>query len=1161
MSKTACVVPFTTLDISPDGTPIICCQAPVALTVDGRLANAKIDSIEKIWNAPEIVELRGAMARGEKPDACRICWEHENAGSLSLRRIMGESIHYTTGADWSLVKFMRASAAAGHRLETRPRWYQLQFGNTCNLRCRSCWPESSSRIAADPVHRAWYDPDSYRIARGPAAWYRDPERLAEILDGDDEILLSLLGGEPFLIQEVWDFLQMLVDRGWSRRVVLTLTTNGTRQRAELERLAPAFRNFIVSVSIDGHGPLFEYLRSGAKWTELVQNLDWLVRVPHVRTIVSPTMQNTNVLSAVKLFRFFDERALDATFNVLTNPGFLSEKNLPPRVRRIAAERLRAYLDEDCRPENGAVVQAWATLLEQEHELDPKLFHDFMVFTNDLDASRGQSLADVDPELFALLRASGIEWTNERRHAQSSVEKTIASAPARVNATVSADDAIMKLTGSLPLYLQSGSGIVDAIESILHKHGHEGLANARAVADFASHYGRITRVLQARTPHAVVYACDIDSNAVAFCERELGAVPVVTGWRPDEDELPRDVDVVVCISLLTHTPLDHWRRTLRAWQRMLRPGGIVVFTFLSETYFDSWRAGEMEVYGNYSPPQRDEVVHAFEQHGFAACELRGDNYGGDYGIAFARSEIVRAEVANAGLELLELEDNSASFGQSVVAARKPGEQTNDMPEPRVVNRDVRVIALYDSRFYENGERESVWSQLAAAQPPRPLPADLGFCDPRVAEVREAQAALARAHGIDAFCFVQSKWDAPLRDVLAAGRPDFPYCILWRNEDRAAISDEDAEQLFIELLPHFRDPRYVRRDGRPLFIVADVATLPSPRMTAAKWRAIAEAEGVGEMHLCAVEPIPTDLVDDIGFDSLLEAPAMHRAKSYRETAANALTRHAPPKFIRTVVAQREPFDATNVEHYELWLRSILERQTDFVFIDGWNAWSDGAYLEPDDRDGRAFLNATRRATRGLSSGKVLVRRLRDTLGNVNGDTGRLLSELDQVVSMHERSRDELSALIEAALVTSNSNGSSMQRGVLISPRVFEASPGRVSVDAIGTLIGPQIHGTADPVMLDGHHVTFRGWAHSGVADPNVVDLFLVLTSGGEDRVYRVFERTARPDVVSAFPDYPERCGFEGTIPIRELPPGDYRVGIVQRTPSATFYDPTTLSVRRA
>src|ERR1043166_6320445 len=95
MSKSACVVPFTTLDISPDGTPIICCQAPIALTVDGRLANAKTDSIEKIWNAPEIVELRGAMARGEKPDACRICWEHEKSGSLSLRRIMGESMHYT----------------------------------------------------------------------------------------------------------------------------------------------------------------------------------------------------------------------------------------------------------------------------------------------------------------------------------------------------------------------------------------------------------------------------------------------------------------------------------------------------------------------------------------------------------------------------------------------------------------------------------------------------------------------------------------------------------------------------------------------------------------------------------------------------------------------------------------------------------------------------------------------------------------------------------------------------------------------------------------------------------------------------------------------------------------------------------------------------------
>lgn len=1154
MSKTACVVPFTTLDISPDGTPVICCQAPIALTVDGRLANAKTDSIETIWNAPEIVEMRAAMARGEKPDACRICWEHENAGALSLRRIMGESMQSLTSADWSLVKLMRASATTGHRLAARPRWYHLQFGNTCNLRCRSCWPESSSRIAADAVHRAWYDPDSYRIARGSAPWYRNPERFAEILDGDDELLLSILGGEPFLIQEVWDFLQMLVDRGWSRRITITLTTNGTRQRPELERLAPAFRNVLVSVSIDGHGPLFEYLRSGATWRELAQNLDWLQRIPNVRTIVTPTMQNMNVLGAVKLFRFFDERVLDAIFNVLTNPSHLSEKNLPPRVRRIAAQRLRAYLDEDCRAENSAVVQAWATLLETEHDFDPKLFHDFMLFTNDLDASRGQNFADVDPELFALLRASGVAWTQERRHAQhSDVEKTIASTPPRVNATISAGDAIMRVTGDIALYLRSGESVVDAIESILRKHGHEGLGDSRAVADFASHYGRITRVLRARTPQGVVYACDIDRDALAFCERELGAVPVITGWRPDEDDLPHDVDVIVCISLLTHTPLDHWRRTLRAWQRMLRPGGIVVFTFLSETYFDSWRAGAMEMYGDYSPRQREEAVRAFGEDGFAACVYQGADYGGQYGVAFARSEIVRAEVAGAGLELLDLEEQSASFGQSVVAARKPGEQTKDMPEPRFVNRDVRVIALYDSRFYENGENESVWSQLAAAQPPRPLPTELGFCDPRVAEVREAQAALAGEHGVDAFCFELSRWNEPLRDLLASGRPDFPYCILLRGED--------AEPSFVDLLPHFRDPRYVRRDGRPLLIVANVATLPSPRVTAMKWRAIAAAEGIGEIHLCAVEPIPTDLVDDIGFDSLLEAAPIHRAKSYGEAAAHALTRHAPSKLIRTVVAQREPFDATNVEHYELWLRSILEKQTDLVFLDSWNAWSDGAYLEPDDRDGRAFLAATRRATRGLSSGKVLMRRLRDALANVNDDAGRLLVELDQVVSMHERSRDELSALIEATLVTSHSNGTSMQRGVLISPRVLEPSPGRVSVDAIGALVGPQIHANSDPVMLDGNHVTFRGWAHSGVADPNVVDLFLVLTSGSEDRVYRVFERTARPDVVTAFPDYPERCGFEGTIPVRDLPPGDYQIGIVQRTPSATFYDPTTLSVRRA
>ncbi|MGZ4803130.1 MAG: SPASM domain-containing protein, partial [Acidimicrobiia bacterium] len=113
MSKSACVVPFTTLDISADGTPLVCCQVPVALTVGGRPASVARDSLDAIWNAPELLSLRAAMAGGEKADVCRICWEHESVAPLSLRQVMNEGVHAAMGAQWSLIKLMRESAKTG----------------------------------------------------------------------------------------------------------------------------------------------------------------------------------------------------------------------------------------------------------------------------------------------------------------------------------------------------------------------------------------------------------------------------------------------------------------------------------------------------------------------------------------------------------------------------------------------------------------------------------------------------------------------------------------------------------------------------------------------------------------------------------------------------------------------------------------------------------------------------------------------------------------------------------------------------------------------------------------------------------------------------------------------------------------------------------------
>jgi MoaA/NifB/PqqE/SkfB family radical SAM enzyme/SAM-dependent methyltransferase len=1213
LSKTACVIPWSTLVIAPDGRASFCCDVPAPLTVDGRVGSIYRDSLDQLWNADELVQVRAAMARGERPAACHLCWQREAAGDVS-RRLLTNAAYRQLGGRLAIETLPLAGADSGYRLDRRPDWFILELGNVCNLKCRSCNPLSSSRIAADPIHSAWTAnapppasasptpaagpprrPQRLKLApEGTPAWFDDIDAMAEMIAGgaDGNALLSLIGGEPFLIDRTWRLLDALVARGVAPHIFVGLVTNGQQRSARLAELVPRFRGFNVSVSIDGHGKVYEYLRHGGSWRKLVENLSWLRQVPNLVITAVPTLQNGNALDMVTLLRFLDERELYLSYNVLTWPARLRPTNLPPSVRRIAAARLRAYLDAECRPANLAVVRNYCEILEEAGgDFDAGLFDEFMTFTNDLDAARGESLCEAAPELVALIRAAGIEWSNERRHARAGAARSTlrpAEVLQRVNRTVSSRDVIVGgFEAAKPgAYFSSAPSQLAEVDALLREHGHPGLAGSRAVADFACHYGRMTRALRAALPHAAVYACDIDRDAVGFCAAELGALPVLTGWRPDEERLPGDLDAIVCLSLLTHTPLAHWRSALRAWARMLRPGGVAAFTFLSDSHLDSWLAGGMEPYGSYSREQRAAAARSVREEGFGFAALTS-GYGGEpfYGVAFCSPDVVRREIAAAGLEVVALPaETSATFGQDLALVRRPDELDAPRAEAAAVRRDVTLVALYDPRCYvpaegregrEGSHAGSAWARLAAADPPRPLPTELGFGDPRAPEVREAQASLAREHAVDAFCYLYPwgpagpRWDAPWRDLVATGRPDFPFCLMVAVEEHGEpISAALAGRLLDDIAPGLRDGRYLRVEGRLLLVVRDVARLVEPRAIAWQWRAAAAARGLGELHLCAAEPAPADRPEDLGFDSFLEAPAP--AADHAGAVAAALARPWPPhRLFRAVECRRDAADPFSGELYEHWLQSAFEatrrRGETLVFVYAWNDWLQGLYLEPDDRDGRAALIATRRAARGPASGLVLLRRLRDELGEVEGPAAAVLGELGRVLALHEHTRDRLLATVEAALGRdgrSHAGAAEPQRWVPVASRHLPPSGGGFCLDRVGEVGGAELHG-GEPLPLAGDEIHLAGWAHAGRCAPAAVDLFLALESstGTGDRIFRVAERNLRPDVVAAFPGHPADCGFDTVVNLFGLPSGTYHVAIVQRTPDATYRDATAVTVRRA
>ncbi len=350
-----------------------------------------------------------------------------------------------------------------------------------------------------------------------------------------------------------------------------------------------------------------------------------------------------------------------------------------------------------------------------------------------------------------------------------------------------------------------------------------------------------------------------------------------------------------------------------------------------------------------------------------------------------------------------------------------------PTPR-----VRAIAFHLPQFHpipENdewwGKGFTEWTNVARAKPnfaghyqPH-LPADTGFYDLRLAEVREQQAALARAHGIYGFCYYfywfagKRLLERPVEEMRQSGHPDFPYCFCWANEnwtrrwdgaDREVLIAQnpeasDDEQLMAALLPHFRDERYIRVDGKPLFIVYRAGVLPDARRSGETWRRICRREGIGDIYLCAAKTYDTEDPTVIGFDATIDFPPhglhgvpvngqqdLHNPHfegnifDYRQFVLDWLARPDSSYLLHPTVmpawdnTPRRPDHALTFvnaapEIYEIWLREVVERVCEqrladqrMVFINAWNEWAEGTHLEPDQRFGHQYLQATLRAITG-------------------------------------------------------------------------------------------------------------------------------------------------------------------------------------------------------
>lgn len=379
--------------------------------------------------------------------------------------------------------------------------------------------------------------------------------------------------------------------------------------------------------------------------------------------------------------------------------------------------------------------------------------------------------------------------------------------------------------------------------------------------------------------------------------------------------------------------------------------------------------------------------------------------------------------------------------------------------------ARVIAYYLPQFHpipENdkwwGKGFTEWTNVTKAKPlfkghyqPK-LPADLGFYDLRMPEIREAQAQLAREAGIEGFCYWHYWFgngkrllERPFNEVLESGKPDFPFCLGWANESwsnsswhkakkftekkilmEQTYSESDYEVYFYDTLKAFKDKRYIYVDGKPLFVVFSPTGIPDANKFINIWNKLALENGLNGIHFVGISGnlagFKTDIhgnrnyyipkkdesaapfynkIHQMGFDAVnsrgtfrAELCTEGRLKkafysflriflhidlvkkfNYKTIIKHLYVREDKwenvyptllPNWDRSARSgvKADVYYNSTPELFEKHIKnalSMIEEKDDehkILFLQSWNEWAEGNYVEPDLKYGHGYLNALKK-----------------------------------------------------------------------------------------------------------------------------------------------------------------------------------------------------------
>lgn len=406
-SKNFCSAPWMHLHVINDGRAFPCCMTP--LQDENSFGDVKKQSLFEVLNSDNAKKMRRDMISNKPlPKSCERCYGRESHGLTSQRQGMNDN--------WfdKIKHNVESTNADGSIDELNLRYWDFRFSNYCNLSCRTCGPLFSSAWSTDypKLHIDDQKVGVIHLEKADIFW-RDIEKNVMNME---EIMFA--GGEPMIMNEHWKMIE-LFEKYEHYNVELKYSTNATllhRGKKNILDIWSKFKHVHLSLSIDGVGDAFNYIRNGGNWNQVEKNL-LNINENNIDFWIHPTISNLNIFRLPELHKKLFDLGLipleikknEKYYNpndyfikrFHINPLYVQEfyciKSLPNELKELASDKIKKY-GVEMKNNHGIPTNGWDSIINFMWESDESnIFEQFVDMTNKLDTIRTQNILSINPE--------------------------------------------------------------------------------------------------------------------------------------------------------------------------------------------------------------------------------------------------------------------------------------------------------------------------------------------------------------------------------------------------------------------------------------------------------------------------------------------------------------------------------------------------------------------------------------------------------------------------------------------------------------------------------------------------------------------------------------------------------------------------------------------